>query len=306
LTTSCRSTGTAATRSRAGFLAGQHQQLLDQAYRAVYALVEPGDAGLAFGGRVAVAAQGLGLQLERRQRRTQLVRRVGHKMFLCLEGAAHAAEQQVELVHQRPHLVGQPFGGQRRQIIGAAARHLAPGPLYGRQRAADDPPDGQHQQRRQQHKRHHGAHRQRARAGRARVQVLGDLHGLQRCLQGVDAVAVAVGLDVGKPQHRTRRQRRAGGAEDLRAVQAPDLHIDLEAVVVVGLFERQVQGHAAAQRARHLLQVLVEHRIGLPQRTAVGGAGLQNGRAQDGGEHKPEQPFPEGMGCRLCHCLGTR
>jgi hypothetical protein len=159
----------------------------------------------------------------------------------------------------------------------------------------------------------HGAQGQRPRAGRARVQVLGDLHGLQRGLQGVDAVAVAVRLDVRETQHRARRQRRARGAEDLRAVLAPDLHIHLETVVDVGFIERQVERHAAAQRARHLLQVVVEHRIGLPQRAAVGGAGLQHGGAEDGGEYKPQQS----LRCRECgspaeardfhsHCLGTR
>ena len=104
--TSAKSTASDPGTGRgAGLLPRQHQQLLDQPRRAVDAGGQPVDRQLA-AGIVAGALQQLHLQLERRQRRAQLVRGIGHEVLLRVEGVAHAVEQQVELVHQRPHLFG--------------------------------------------------------------------------------------------------------------------------------------------------------------------------------------------------------
>ena len=276
--------------SRAGFFARQHQQLLHQAYRPVYALVQPRNARCAFRRVVITAAQRLGLQLQGREGGAQLVRRIGDKILLRVEGAAHPAEQQVELVDQRAHFAGQAGIGQRRKVVRRPAGHLAAGAFYGRQRQADHPPHGQHQQRSEQGKGQHGLEGECAGARRTRVQVLRDLNGLQGGLQRVDPVAIAVGLDIGKAQDRARRQGRAGRAKELGAVLAPDLHIEVKAGVFIAVDQRRAQRNAAAQRTGHLLQMVVEHGVGLLQGAAVGGRGLQQRGQQNGGQHKPQQP----------------
>ena len=118
-----RSTGSSAKR-RAGLAARQRQQLLDEASGAVDALAERLDRRRARG-VVAGAAQQPQLQLQRRQRRAQLVRGVGDEGALAVERAAQALEQGVERARQRRDLVGQAGRRHRRERARVARSHLA-------------------------------------------------------------------------------------------------------------------------------------------------------------------------------------
>lgn len=122
---------------------------------------------------------------------------------------------------------------------------------------------------------------------------LRDLDGLEWRLHRVDAVVHTLQPRVGETQHRARRQRRGHGAEQLHAVRPPDLHQVL--VAVTGIQRRRRQRDAATQRMRHLLQVVVEHLVGLAQRAAPGGAGQHGGGQHDDGHHVAQQPAAQGV-----------
>ncbi len=110
----------------------EREHLLDQLGRAVDAGGEAprGELACRVVGR---PLQRLHLQLERGERRTQLVRGIGDEVFLRLEGMTYPVEQQVELLHQRAHLVGQPFLAHRRELVGLARRHLLAHAGHGRE-----------------------------------------------------------------------------------------------------------------------------------------------------------------------------
>jgi hypothetical protein len=276
-----------------GLLARQHHQLLHQAGGTVDAGLQP--AGCAGTGLVvARAAQGLYLQLQRRQRRAQLMGGIGHEALLRFEGLAHAVKEPVELVYQRADLVGQTVLADRLQVGTLTLGELAPHPRHRCQRAGDHPPHDEHQQRRHQRGGQHGAQRQRARHLAAHGQVLRHLHHLAAGLHGQHPVARAARLHLGKPQHRALRQRRpAAGLVDAQAVGGPDLHHEFIAGPVRGVLAghaRAADRQSRAQRQRHLLHVVVEDLVGLGQRRAVGKQALCGRAQQDGGQQQPQQP----------------
>ena len=100
----------------AGFFARQRQQLLRQPRGALQAASEFGKRRLALG--VAGSAFGeLRLQMHRRERRAQLVRRIGDERALRGQRLPKAFEQSVEGVDQRLHFT-------RHRRIRPAARAL--------------------------------------------------------------------------------------------------------------------------------------------------------------------------------------
>jgi hypothetical protein len=109
---------------RAGLASRQRQQLLDQPRRALDACGQRG-LRLVAGCVVAGAAQQAELQPQRRQRRAQLMRRVGDKRALRVEGHRQALQQRIQCAHQRRRLVGQPVERQRRQRVGVPRVALA-------------------------------------------------------------------------------------------------------------------------------------------------------------------------------------
>jgi len=94
-------------RSAAGavLLARQQQELVDEVGRAFDAGVQAQHGALARR-VVGRACQAVHLQLQCRQWRTQFVRGVGDEALLRVEGVLQAAEEAVQLMHQRPDLVG--------------------------------------------------------------------------------------------------------------------------------------------------------------------------------------------------------
>jgi hypothetical protein len=294
-----------AVRGR-GFLARQHQQLLDQARGAVDAGGQAADGHLARFRRIG-AVQALRLQAQRGQRRAQFVGGVGDEVLLGVEGRAHAPEQQIQFVHQRAHFVRQAGFRHRRQIVG-----LARATCERTRATGSSEPLTTHQttsirigiitaigpQR---------AQRQVAGHVAAHGQVLRDLHGLVVGLDREHAVGGAVGLDVGKTEHRALRQARARDAvEHLHAVRGPHLHhqvvvarAGLEPLLRFGVRQRR----AGAQRQRHLLHVVVEDLVGVVERRAVGDRGLGQCRQGDGRQQEPEQAPAQRVG--HFHAFGT-
>ncbi|MPM66567.1 hypothetical protein SDC9_113477 [bioreactor metagenome] len=118
-------------RCGALLLPRQHHQLFDKLGRAINPRHQP-RRGLSARGLVGCALQPLHLQPQRRQRRTQLMRCIGHEMLLRLKRSLHAREQRIELVHQRQHLVAQPLGSHWREILRAPRRDVAPHTLHRR------------------------------------------------------------------------------------------------------------------------------------------------------------------------------
>ena len=93
-----------------GLLAGERQQLLHQARRALDAGGESLERGLTVGvGRGALRK--LKLQLESGERRAQLMRGVGHETALGVERRAETVEQRVERSHKRLDLGRVPGRG---------------------------------------------------------------------------------------------------------------------------------------------------------------------------------------------------
>ena len=271
-------------------------------------------------GRIGRALQGHQLQLERGQRRAQLVRGVGHEVLLRLEGLAHALQQRVELGHQGPHLVGQALGRHGGQVLRAARGQLAAHALHGRQRTAHHPPHGQRQHGRQQGDGQQTLPGGIARQGAAHAHVLRHLDHLRARLQREHAVHRAARRHVGKAQHGHLRQRGAqGGFKNAQAFVGPDL--DDEFVVLI--LGRRALGPAArihrqagAQRKGGLLHLVVEQGVGLQQRVAVGQQALQQRREHDGRAQEHEQPRAQcagqaaaqpgdDRGSRRRHGLGT-
>ena len=299
-------------------LPGQREQLLDQMGRAVDALPELLQR-LRAGGVVRRAPQRLQLQLQRRQRRAQLMRRVGDEVLLLLEGLPHAVQQAVEFGDQRLDLGGEVLVVDRRQVLRRAARQLLAHPLQRRQRMRDHPPHDQRQHRQHQRRRQHRAPRELPRHALAHRDVLRDLHDLETPLHREDPIALAAQRDIREAQHRALRQPvRAGRAVQRRAVQAPDLHDQVDALLLPQR-QRQAGAHAGAQRQRDLLHLVVEDLVGLHQRVAVGAHALDQRAGQHRAQQEQQQPVAQrarqqrepaaprrvGLQARV-HSLGTR
>lgn len=205
----------------AGLLAREHQELVDEACRAV----DPGHQPIqseSARGRVRGPLQPLRLEQKRRQRRTQFVGGVGNEILLRGKGLLHAAQQEVQFVHQGPHLVRQTGLVDLRQIVGLAPRHLLAHARQRRKGGADDPPRQKHEQRRGYRDRQDGPQ------GQGAGHVLPDRHVLRHLddarwrLQGVDPVPDAVRPDVGIAHPGPLRQQgERGRAEDLRPIGQP-------------------------------------------------------------------------------------
>jgi hypothetical protein len=238
----------------------------------------------------------LHLQLEGRKRRAKLVRGIGNEVLLRIEGMAHAAEQEIQLLHQRAHLVGQPLFADRRKIVGLPRGHLPAHPRDRCERPAHDPPDDQHQQRRHQCHGRNGAQRQGARHAAARGHVLRHLDHEAAGLHREHAVGIAARAHLGKAEHRELRQRRLlGRLEDAHAVRGPHLHHELEVLLAAAdAAHGRARRQPGAQRQRHLLHVVVEDLVGLAQHGAVGGQRLHAGREHDRREQKPQQARAQG------------
>ena len=288
-------------RGRAiGFVPRQSQQLVHEPDRAFYALVEPCRRQCARA-VVAGARQRLRLQLEGSQRRAQFVRGIGHKRLLRVERAVQARKQQVDFLHQRTHFVRQLVLMQGREIVRGPSRYLLARALDRVQRTAYHPPQDQHQQRRDHGHRQYGARRQCSRTRLAAIHVLRDLYGLKRGLNRIHAVTRAVLHYVGEAEHRARGQCQPPGLEQLRPVRPPDLDHVVHAVVVHAFEQWHRQRRPAAQGIGHLLQVVVEHGVGLRQCTPVGGPGLEQGRQHNRRHDRGQQAPAQGMGRRGLH-----
>ena len=206
--------------------------------------------------------------------------------------APSRCQQRVERVHQRRHLVGQPGGGQRLRATVRRAR--APRRPRGAAAAAPAPrasqPARSHQRRGQQQRQHAapgGVGGQLA----AHLARLRDLDHAARRGHAEGAPGLAADGDVGKAEHRARRQRavRPRGV-DRAAVDGPDLDHEVELLVGqrAGLGRRDLA--LVAQRQRHLPQLVVEQRLGLGEHVAVGQAAHhQRGQCQQR-EQRHQQP----------------
>src|SRR2546423_511717 len=79
----------------------------------------------------------LHLQRQRRDRRAQLVRRVGEEAPLRVERALQAREQRVDLLDQRRELLRHVVGRQRIEARGVAVAHALRGVAYRPQSALE-------------------------------------------------------------------------------------------------------------------------------------------------------------------------
>ncbi len=276
-----------------GFLPRQCQQLFDEPCGPVYAGRKTLH-GLVMRGHIGRPLQGHQLQLERGQRRAQLVRGIGHEVLLRLKGLAHALQQRVELGHQGPHLVGQALGRHGGQVLRAARGQFAAHALHGRQRTAHHPPHGQRQHGRQQGNGQQALPGGVARQGAAHAHVLRHLDHLRARLQREHAVDGAARGHIGKAQHGHLRQcRTQRGFENAQAFVGPDLD-DKFVVLILGRRAlrpaARIHRQAGAQRKGGLLHLVVEQGVGLQQRIAVGQQALQQRREHDGRAQEQEQP----------------
>jgi hypothetical protein len=136
--------------------ARQRQQLVHRVRGALAGAADLLERLLQLVGIGALALRQVGLHAQARQRRLQLVRRVGQKALLRADGVVELVEQLVHRRHQRHHLQRHRGFVERAQVARAP---LADARLHHRQRldaAHQRQPDQQHRQRqdrelRQQH-----------------------------------------------------------------------------------------------------------------------------------------------------------
>ena len=185
---------------------------------------------------------------------------------------------------------GRPPVGERRQRLGIAGAQLAGEAGERRQVLRRQPPDHERGERR------HQEQRQDAAPGGVRRQALADLDrlgDLDHALAGGDAVgAPGAALDLQRRQaeQRPRRQRRMRPrGVDAAAVDGPDLDHEVELRIgdAVGLRRRDLA--LVAQRQRHLLQLVVEDRLGLGEDVAIGDRAHQQRRQREQAEQRRQQ-----------------
>ena len=126
-----------------GVLTRQYQHLVDEAPGAIDAREHTAcrhRSRLAIGG----ALHALDLQTQGRQRRSQLVGRIGDEASLCIEGFGKPRKQEIDFVNQRANFVWQPRHRQGRQLIGGSTSDLLSGAREWARRLRYDPPNGQH------------------------------------------------------------------------------------------------------------------------------------------------------------------
>ena len=118
-------------RGNPRLLSGEREQLLHQMRRSRLSLLELGKCGRAL--RVGFRALGqLDLKMNRGERCTQFVRRVGDKSLLRFERAPEPRKQVVQCMHQRHYFDRQSALGQGveriRRTPPERRRHLVQGP----------------------------------------------------------------------------------------------------------------------------------------------------------------------------------
>ncbi len=136
-------------------------------------------------GVVRIAPGELHLELERRERRAQFVRRIGDEGPLRHLAFLEAREQAVQCDDHRLDLVGRPHDDRRevrRRTGGKAPREL----MQAAQAVADDEPDEQGQQQRAAENRQQRARRETPREQVAHGDRLRDLDIAMRLAQAVD------------------------------------------------------------------------------------------------------------------------
>jgi hypothetical protein len=246
-------------------------------------------------GLVGRAPQHLHLQLQCRQRRAQLVRRVADEMALGRQRGAEPVQQRVERLHQRQHLVGQAFRGQCLQRVAVAPAHLGREPLQRGERARHQPADHQRQRRGDRQQRHDGAQRRLRRALVAHALGLRHLdHAIARD-HAEGAPQDAAGLDVREADHHARRRLhlRLGRIDGL-AVLVPDLDDEIELAVRERARLLGRDRALVAQRQRHLAQLVVEQRLRLAQHAPVDGAAHGRGGQDQHREQRQQQAHAQG------------
>ncbi len=193
------------------------------------------------------------------------MRGIGDEVLLRIEGMAHAVEQQVQLLHQRAHLLGQVLFAHRRQVVRLARRYLLAHARHGGQRPAHDPPHDQHQQRRHQRHRRDGAQGQRAGHVAPRRPVLRHLDHQPARLHREHAVGGAArSARRAKPEHRCGSAASSADSK-MRTPSAVHTCTDEIEILFAGANSayRRARRQACAQRKRHLLHVVVEDVVGL-------------------------------------------
>ncbi|OYU99078.1 MAG: hypothetical protein CFE45_14140, partial [Burkholderiales bacterium PBB5] len=270
------------------------QAVAHQPAGAVHAGHQRGHRGLALA-VIGCPLQHLGLQLQRGERAAQLVRGIGDEGALAFQRLAQPAQQRVQALHQRRHLVGQLRFGQRLQGRCVTLAHMGRPARQGPQCAGDQPPQRRGQQRRGGQQRQHAAQRGVGGQVLADAQWLGHLdHAVARGHGKAAPALAAVGLDVGKAQDGTAGQGLVGAAGvDAAAVDAPDLHHEVQVLVVEG---RRLAGRDLAlvtQAQRHLAQLVVKQRLRLQQHVAVGDAAYQQRGQRQRAQQRQRQPRPD-------------
>ncbi len=222
------------------------------------------------------------------------MRGVGDEGALRVEGQAQPLEQRIEGDRQRRDLVGQTGDRQRRQRPGVAGPDLAGEAIQRRQIARRQPADAERGEGR------HQQQRQAAAPGRACCESLADLHrlgDLDDALVGRDAEGapgLAADVDGGQAEQGPRRQRRVRPrGVDASAVVAPDLDDEIELGVgqAVGLGRGDLA--LVAQREGHLLQLVVEQRLGFGEHVAIGDRAHHGRRQQQQRQQRDQQADPD-------------
>jgi hypothetical protein len=219
-------------RARVGLEPGHLQQLRDQMHRAL-------DAGLQVVERHRLARGlrllcQLDLQLDRGQRRVELVRDIGQEGALRRQQPVDLGQQLVQRVDQRLHFVGHLVRRQRAQQRDIARADLVAQAAQRLQRAADGRADQEAQQQQQQRQRRQQAGYIFKEGVPAALGRVGDLDHALAVVQRVGAPARAVPFDL---MQAGLLQRRAGVGQrgiDQPAIAGPDLAHEL--AIVLGLF----------------------------------------------------------------------
>ena len=264
-----------------GILARQCQQLLRESRRAIEAALEFGERCAALA--VVVGAFGeLRLQVHGGQRRAQLMRGVGDERALRRERLAESLEQAVQGMHQRLHFARQAGFGQRFEQIGRATRDVGRDAVQRREAAGDRVPDQQREEGQYRQQRHDRVQRKARREFATRAHRLRHLHHLAIGERAEDAPLAVVGVDGGESELCVLRQHPPWlRHEQLHAVAVPDLHHQRVGSGALGTGRWRDSGERrVGERRRHLLQLVVEERVGFLACAEVGADGGGTDRQQ--------------------------
>ena len=221
------------------------------------------------------------------------MRGIGDERALHGERLAESFEQTVERADQRLHFAGQAALGERLELRRRAPANGRGDALQRLESARDDEPDQKPQRRQHREQRHDRAQRHARRQLATGAHRLRDLHDLTSRQGAEYAPFAGFGAQVGKPELGVLRQHALRLREvELHAVAVPDLH-DQRIVgrAVPGRSRRRSRERCVGQRCDHLLQLMVEKRVGFLPRAEVRADGC-NGDAEQQARQQPDQQLP--------------